>query len=190
MFGGDVFVANIPSHGMEADNNLVKIKGVLPDTIGSPLTQTLDISSSVMVVQDDSEFAAFEGITTSIGYAYVGNEIVEYSYSGGGTIGITSRGVDNTIISIHDAGTKVYKYEMSGVSLRRINKEHQVPVDSTLGNTREIDNLPLQISRNPRPLGPDQLNFNQEQSAGGNRAFSSVNYQYSRAFPNMSFHYS
>lgn len=185
MFAGDVFVVNIPSHGMEADNNITSIIRVQPDTVGTPLTQRVDVSSNSLVVQDDSSFASFEGISTSVGYALVGGEIIEYANSGDGTIGITSRGVDNTFVSIHDAGERVFKYELSGVSLRRINKKHQLPIDSTLGNSRELRFLPLQISRIPRVSGNAQLSFNQEQNAGGNFTQASQNFQFSRILPNL-----
>ncbi|AIX23311.1 virion structural protein [Synechococcus phage ACG-2014f] len=185
MYNGSIFVANIPNHGMEADNNVVSITDIQPDTIGSPLTQRVDVSSSSLTIQDSSSFSTFEGITTSIGYALVGGEIIEYSNSGSGTIGITSRGVDNSIISTHNAGERVFKYELSGVSLRRINREHLIPNDSLLGNTREINNLPIQISRSPRVSGRDQLSFNQEQTAGGAFGRSSQNYEYTRILPNL-----
>ena len=185
MYDGSIFVANIPNHGMEADNNVLTISGIQPDTVGTPLTQRVNISSSSLQIQDSSLFTTFEGITTSIGYALVGNEIIEYSDSGNGTINITNRGVDNSVVSIHNAGERVFKYELSGVSLRRINTEHNVPDDSTLGNTREISNLPLQISRSPRVNGKDQLSFNQDQTAGGSFGRASQNYQYNRILPNL-----
>ena len=185
MYNGSIFIANIPNHSMEADNNVVSLTDIQPDTVGTPLTQRVDVSSNSLTIQDSSSFSTFEGITTSIGYALVGNEIIEYSNDGSGTIGITSRGVDNSIVSTHDAGERVFKYELSGVSLRRINREHLIPNDSLLGNTREIDNLPIQINRSPRVSGRDQLSFNQEQTAGGAFGRSSQNYQYTRILPNL-----
>ena len=185
MYDGSVFIANIPAHGMEADNNLLSISNIAPDTIGSPLTARVNISSNSLQIQDSSSFSTFEGITTSIGYALVGGEIIEYSNSENGIISITDRGVDGTPIAIHSPGTRVFKYELSGVSLRRINTEHQLPVDALLGNTREVSNLPIQIDRSPRISGNDQLSFNQEQTAGGAFAKSSQNYQYNRVLPNL-----
>ena len=185
MDDGSIFIANISNHGMESDTNIMTISGILPDTVGTPLTQKVDVSSNSLTVTDSSDFDTFEGITTSIGYALVGGEIVEYSNPGNGIIGITSRGVDNTVVSIHDAGERVFKYELSGVSLRRINRTHQVPNDNLLGRTREINNLPLQINRVGRSSGNDQLSFDQNQSAGGSSGLSSKNYEYSRLIPNV-----
>ena len=128
---GDVFILDLPVHGMESDTNKVSIFGVLPDTVGSPLLEDVSVSSNELVVDDPDLFAEFEGITASTGYAYVGGEIIAYTNNGDGTLGITSRGVDNTAVNIHLQGERVFKYEVSGVSLRRINTELDLPIDSS-----------------------------------------------------------
>ena len=119
------------------------------------------------------------------GYAYLGGEIIEYTNNGNGTLGITSRGVDGTAVLIHDQGTRVYKYEVSGVSLRRINNLHVVPTDSTLGDTRGYSTLPLQIIRSDRDTGPSMLCFNQQADVGGNQIAFSKNYQFNRMRPSI-----
>lgn len=185
MYEGDVMILDLPVHGMEADTNIISIFGVLPDTVGSPLLEELGVAGNELVVQNPAEFATFEGITTATGYAYLGGEIIEYIRSQDGTINITERGVDGTAVNIHDAGSVAYRYELSGVSLRRINTEHQLPVDASLGNTRDINNLPIKIDRGVRITGDGQLNFNQEQQAGGSSARSSQNFQYNRILPSL-----
>ena len=185
MYSGNVFVLDLPNHGMQDDTNILAINGVLPDTPGTQLTETLDITSNTISVVDNSSFLSFEGITTSTGYAYVGGEIIEYQDNGDGTLGITSRGVDSTAINIHDQGDIIYKYEISGVSLRRINTVHQLPVDALLGNTRDINTLPIEFDRGTRPVGINQINFNQQQQAGGPSAFSSQNFQYTSLLPSV-----
>ena len=129
MYEGDVFVMDMPSHGMHSDSNLLNIFGVLPDTTGIPILESINLTSNSLTISDASEFGTFEGISTSIGYAYIGGEIIEYTDNNDGTLGITSRGVDGTAVLIHDQGARVYKYEMSGVSLRRINTQHQLPTN-------------------------------------------------------------
>lgn len=191
MNNGSVFVINVPSHGMMADPNFLTITGVLPDTSGTPLVEGIDISSNLITVSDPSLFETFEGLTGGTGYLLVGGEIIEYIDNGDGTLGITGRGVDNTIVNIHDQGERVFKYELSGVSLRRINTVHQLPTDQLLGFTRDFDTLPIEIDRSPREIdtGTDeyvpQLNFNQEQSAGANSAFCSQNFQFNEFFPSI-----
>jgi hypothetical protein len=186
---GSVFVVNIPSHGMMADNNIVKIGGCLPDTLGTKLVEGIDVSSNQITVENSNLFDSFEGIPDSSGYLLVGGEIMEYLNNGDGTLGITSRGVDSTLVNIHDQGSRVFKYEMSGVSLRRINTEHILPSNQILGYTRELNTLPLEIERGARsvdvgitPYTP-QLSFNQEQESGGKSMRSSKNFQYNLIFP-------
>ena len=182
---GNIFIVDFPSHGMQADTNFCEIQGVLPDTPGTQLTLPIDTSTNIISVVDPTSFGTFEGITTTTGYAYVGGEIIEYTDNGDGTLGITSRGVDNTLINIHDQGDLIYKYEMSGVSLRRINTIHPLPTDSILGDTRGINELPLAFDRTTRPGGINQINFNQDQQAGGNSARASQNFQYVSTFPSI-----
>ena len=191
MNGGDIFVVDLPSHGMMADNNLVTIINTQPDTKGTDLVEGITISSNQLTIADPELFSTFEGITTSTGYLIVGGEVMEYDNNNNGTLGITSRGVDFTPISIHDQGSRVFKYEMSGVSLRRINTTHQLPPNQILGNTRDFGILPLAIDRGSRendfgitPYIP-QLSFNQDQQAGGSIIRTSQNFQYNILFPSL-----
>ena len=186
---GSVFVLNLPSHGMMADNNVVKITGCLPDTRGTQLVESIDISSNLITVANPALFSSFEGIEGSVGYLLVGGEIMEYEDNGNGTLGIISRGVDSTLINNHDQGERVFKYEMSGVSLRKINTEHDLPSDQILGYTRSFSTLPLVIDLGARASDSGtttyipQLSFNQQQQSGGNSASSSQNFQFNAMFP-------
>ena len=186
---GSVFVLDLPSHGMMADNNVVKISGCLPDTLGTDLVESINISSNLITVANPALFSSFEGIEGSVGYLLVGGEIMEYEDNGNGTLGITSRGVDSTLVNNHDQGQRVFKYEMSGVSLRKINTEHDLPTDQILGYTRDFSTLPLVIdlgvraSDNGTVTYIPQLSFNQQQQSGGESALSSQNFQFNALFP-------
>ena len=185
MFEGNVFVVSMPIHGMEADTNLIDIFGVLPDTVGTEIIEPIDLSTNALVVADPTLFSTFEGISTSTGYAYLGGEVIEYVVNPNGSLNITDRGVDNTATIIHNQGTRIFKYEISGVSLRKINTTLELPTDSALGFTRDIDILPLVFDRRDRANGDDMLNFNQDQSAGGSSARASQNFQYNRILPSL-----
>ena len=182
MYSGKVFVIDAAAHGMEDDTNVMTIVNALPDTPGSPLTGAMSLSDNQLFVADGSLFDTFEGISTSVGYLYVGGEIMEYEADGSNTLTITDRGVDSSAINIHDVGERAFKYEISGISLRRINTKHSLPNDSLLGNTRDFIRLPMEILTPDRP----GLSFNQEQSVGGNSAFMSENIQYDAIFPSVS----
>ena len=77
-----------------------------------------------------SNFATFEGVgvgTTNYGYAILGDEIISYTgVSESSITGVTTRGIDSSIKSSHLSGDEIKKYEFAGVSLRRINKTHDM----------------------------------------------------------------
>ena len=185
MYAGDVFVVDCPAHALHADNQFLSIVNCLSDQPASSLTEQLNINSNQLIVENQTPFETFEGISTSFGYAYLGGEIIEYTNNGDGTLGITSRGVDGSAVLIHDQGTRVYKYEISGVSLRRINTLLETPINSTLGDTRTFNTLPLKIDRSDRQSGPGMLCFNQQAEVGGPNASISQNFQFNRILPSM-----
>ena len=185
MYAGDVFVVDCPAHALHADNQFLSIVNCLGDQPATSLSGQLNITDTQLIVDNTAPFATFEGITTSFGYAYLGGEIIEYTNNGDGTLGITSRGVDNSAVLIHDPGTRVYKYEVSGVSLRRINTLLETPINSTLGDTRTFNTLPIKIDRSDRQSGPGMLCFNQQGEVGGSNAYIAQNFQFNRILPSM-----
>ena len=185
MFEGNIMVLNLPIHGMEADTNIIDIFGALPDTVGTEIIEPIDLSTNRLVVNDPDLFSTFEGITTSTGYAYLGGEVIEYVVNPNGSLNITDRGVDNTATLIHNEGTRIFKYEVSGVSLRRVNTIIDLPTDSALGNTRDINILPLAFDRGTREFGDTMINFIQEQQVGGSNVRCSQNFQFNRMLPSL-----
>ena len=187
LYDGNVFEVNIPVHGMHSDSNLLSIIGVLPDTAGTTVLEDVGIESNSLTITDPAVFETFEGISTNKGYAYIGGEIIEYTDNGDGTLGITSRGIDGTSVSIHDQGTRVFPYEISGVSLRRINTTHNVNDASTtaLKAQRDINTLPLRFDRAGRDNVNNLLTFNTEAQVGSDSAQCSQNFQFNRMFPSI-----
>jgi hypothetical protein len=186
-------------HGMYAANNKLTISNVLSSTapvlLSSPLTSS---SASISIaVGDTSSFATFEGAnvgTSNPGYVLIENEIIKYTSVGSGTLGASpgtlSRGQDSTIQKDHPIGSRVYKYELNGVSLRRINTTHDisdVDIDidgyyieidrsSTNGNTdRSSDN----VGGNGLP----QLSFANSSTIGESNVFATENIQYDAIIP-------
>ena len=86
-------------------------------------------STDGISVQDGSKFAVFEGVgvgTTNRGYLQIGDEVIEYTNVTGNVIGgIIARG-PSTVKQDYPTGTDVYKYEIGGVNLKRINKTHDL----------------------------------------------------------------
>ena len=140
-FGGDVQVAstdvvndglhikvNHKNHGMYSNKNKVTISGAISDIKPTSLSAAFNVDSALSIsVTDSSQFLQFENVgvgTTNAGYLKIENEILEYQAVAGNVISITgSRGSDKFNYPV---GTPVYKYELDGVSLHRINKTHDV----------------------------------------------------------------
>jgi len=192
IYSGNVFEVYDHSHGMHASNNSVKIFGVEPTTVGVKLSQDLVADSNTLTVDNVGIFTTFEGqpvgsgLNESTGYLLVGNEIIEYNNynESANTITINAREIDSTITRKHLAGSIVYKYELNGVSLRRINKNHTMTTNSnTINSNKTIDSYQMQFDRSSRTSGDNLLSFADERKVGGNECILSQNIQYNSILP-------
>jgi hypothetical protein len=181
-------------HGMYGNTNKLRIydaeSSIAPVAITSPLTST----STTVAVGDTSNFGTFEGVSVSAtnpGYAKIGNEIIKYESIGSGFLGTITRSIDSTISIDRDVNSLMYKYELNGVSLRRINTTHDID-DLDIG----LDGYYLQIDRsaNGTNRGTDglisgnaanapQLQFTSESTLGGSKVLASENIFYSSIVP-------
>ena len=180
------------NHGMYSNTNKIKLSNVESSTAPVPLVSALTSSSAsiFVAVGDTSNFGIFEGVSVSAnnpGYAKIGNEIIRYQGVGSGTLTVLTRGIDSTLAIEHDKSSLVYKYELNGVSLRRINKTHDISdfdigmdqyyieIDrSTGGIDRSIDGIPASMP---------QLQFTSEATLGGSKVLASENILYSSIVP-------
>ena len=188
LYSGNVVEVRQFNHGMHADNNVVEIKNILPDTVPVQLTSDVTISSTNISIANTNSFAQFEGISTSRGYVKVNNEIMYYtsvnSGSGGaGTLGISTRGVDGTAITNHASGDAAFKYELNGMSLTKINTIHNLPSNASLKARRGLDVYHLEVNRLGRSTGDSQVSFTNEKVVGGKLISASQNYQFSGVEP-------
>jgi hypothetical protein len=177
-------------HGMYGNTNKLRIydaeSSTAPVTITSPVTST----STSVAIGDTSNFTTFEGISVSgsnPGYVKIGNEIVRYESIGIGFLGTITRGVDSIIPIDYTANTLIYKYELNGVSLRRINTTHDISdLDIGLdGYYLEIDRTTNGIDRSSdgSTAGMPQLQFTSEANLGGSKVLASENILYSSIVP-------
>jgi len=178
------------SHGMQAVNNVITISDVEPNTIPTTLNASIGLSDATISVANTSIFGTFEGISTSRGYLKVNNEIIYYTSitagaAGAGTLGIGTRGVDGSLKRTHTIGDKIFSYELNGVSLTRINTQHNMPSDATLSSMKDLDKYYLQIDRSGRSSGDSQLSFTDENYLGGSRVFASKNIQFNAINPSF-----
>jgi hypothetical protein len=183
LYSGNVFEISQYNHGMQAANNKVEIKNIQPDTLPVVLSANLGLNDTFISVASTETFATFEGISTSRGFVLVNNEIIHYDSIGSGTLGISTRGVDGSLIRDHSSGSICYKYELNGVSLTKINTSFDMPTNPTLVGQKDLDKYYLQFNRENRSTGDNQLSFADEKVVGGTEISASQNYQYSGIIP-------
>ena len=203
-FNGQTFTVQDFEHGGYSSVNKTIIKGIQPDTptvslvssISATNTQQLEVGAG-----QTSKFNSFEGVLVGAanpGYIKLGDEIIAYTgVTAGGFLDTLTRGVDNTIAQPHGQVNPVelQKYEVSGVSLRRINgversisatgndiDSYNVTFDNSATDSKGIDrstdsNLGGGIGNAPA------LSFNGENFVGGENVHSSTNIMFGAAVP-------
>jgi hypothetical protein len=162
------------NHGMYFEDNLVAISNVQSDIKPTKLNIQLAADSTGSISVDDSSvFGTFENVgvgTTNSGYLLIGDEIIEYTSASGGVIG--GNIVRGTNPTTHPIGSPVYKYELNGVSLRRINKTHDLN-DVTIAEPITFDSYNIKLDMSSDGVDrTDGTNFpilyaNQTKSTGG-----------------------
>jgi len=133
---------------MNFDDNFVRIVGILPDVKPTKLTAEYSKSSTdpISVSSGTGDiFNTFENVSvgsTNTGLILIGEEIIEYTSTSASTIGGNiSRG---TTPKTYPSGTPVYKYELSGVSLARLNKTHDLN-DVTIADPINLDSYHIKL---------------------------------------------
>ena len=192
-YSGNVFRVKQFNHAHHGGNNKVEIIDVFPDTKKTEITSILTETSTQVSVADTTVFSTFEGITTSRGYAILGNEIVSYNgitagSSPAGTLTINGRSLNGSSKISHSIGENIQPYEVNGVSLIRINTTHDIPSTNYTNNNSNIDTYHLEFDRTlPAPIdrstGNDMVNFTSEKGFGGDTVGISMNHQFSSLEP-------
>jgi len=136
------------NHGMYFDDNRVELSGIESDIVPTRLSVAYDAgSTAALSVEDNTNFGEFENFpvgNTNRGYLKIGDEIVEYTAISGSNIigGTITRGANKASYPI---GTLVYKYELSGINLARINKIHDMN-DVTVPNPITLDSYYIRLN--------------------------------------------
>ena len=130
IYDGLHFKVNQRNHGMHSDVNKVTIISAKSDVTPTSLSLDYEATSTASIsVASTSNFTSFENVSvasTNPGYVLIGNEIIKYTGVSGNTLTGITREVDGTKAFTHNNGELVYKYELNGVSLLRINKTHDL----------------------------------------------------------------
>lgn len=139
------------NHGMHSTQNYVRISEMRPLNTDANTKTNANITAaetSTISVVSASGFTTFEGVTVSDsnpGYVIIGYEVIKYTGVSGNTITNLTRGIDGTQALSYDLGTSVYKYELNGVSLRRINKVHNFAEVDTTNHPIDVNSYYIKI---------------------------------------------
>ena len=193
LYQGNVIKVQQFNHGMTADNNIVVLDNIQPDTIPVTLNTDLGSTSTTISVANTATFSTFEGISTSTGYVKIGNEIIFYDGIGAGSLSVSQRGFGGSPQDSHLSGSSVYKYEFNGISLTGINTEHNMADNSVALNAlKTIDTYYVSAARGAgrpnlqdRSTGQNQLSFTRSAFGGGNHIISTQNFQYDTFIPSF-----
>jgi Domain of unknown function (DUF4815) len=202
---------NHKNHGMYALNNDVIISGAQSDINPTTLSVNYgassngDISLSDILIDSNtglSVFSSFENVSvssTNPGYIRVQDEIIAYTGVNGNNLTGITRQIDQTIAFTYTAGTPVFKYELDGISLRRINKKHSLQ-DSNITRSFDFDYYYVKIdpssAGNTASLPYGQVNrstsgsfnplyINTTKSAGGPNILATQNIPFEIVRPNI-----
>ena len=188
-FDGKHFKVNQFDHGMYAKNNQLILSGIegnyVPTTISNNVTVT---ENSTISVGSTSQFITFEGVPVGVGstgYVKLGEEIIGYESYGAGTLETLTRGVDSTLQISHESGDELQKYELDGVSLRRINTNHDIS-DYNI----DLDSYYIGIStlvkgsnRSSDTSDGPELSFTNGGFYGGDTSYATRNIQFENITP-------
>ena len=197
------FKVNHKNHGMHAGENIVTISNVLGEvkpiklTDGYSSTETGDIP-----VNNTVSYSTFENVgvsSTNPGYVLIGEEIIAYEGVTDTTLTGVTREIDQTTAISYSESTLVYKYEIDGVSLRRVNTNHTLQ-DSSVTDDIDLDYYHVKIDMSQdgktdalphgqvnRSVGTSfpKLYINESKSTGGSEINATQNIQFEIARPNI-----
>lgn len=203
-YDGKTIKVNHRNHAMHESNNLVKIEGILSDNAPASLIASYgrDLTGD-LVVNAGTAFTSFENVgvgTTNPGYLTIGNELIKYTSISGNTLSGITRAQDSTLAFTHPVNALVYKYEFGGVSLRRINKTHNMSEVANQGShpitmdnyyvgidmdETSSDSIAIGTDRSASGGGFPSLYFTQTKTGGEDNVTASQNIQYEVLTPNI-----
>ena len=189
------------NHGLHASSNKVTISNITGiSTTISKLTSQYPSSSGTnneLFVSNISGFNVFENVLVSPsnpGYIRISNEILSYTgiNSISNTLTGVSREIDSTKGFNYPIDTLVEKYELNGVSLRRINKTHSLSdVSGTIKESISADYYYIKVNMSTDGIdrsvntGFGKLKFNNTSKVGGINGQATYNIPYEMIIPNI-----
>ena len=190
LYQGNIAKINHLSHGMYSTANMVTLSNIIGDYAPEKITSDINSKSTAIPVTNINIFTTFEGIPVSSnnpGYIKILNEIISYTGTSGSSLTGITRGIASTKPSTYTTGQLVYKYEVGGVSILRLNNtplniadiqpdmdNYYIEFDRTVGTNRQSDNS---------PTGAPQLSFVKQDYVGGDFVKASKNLMFNELTP-------
>ena len=168
------------NHGMYSNLDHVVLSGVEGDVKPEKITATIDSSSTDNItVTNVGIFTSFENVevnTSNPGYAKIGSEIIRYTgvTTSSSSLNNITRSLDETKAGDYAINDKIFKYEMNGVSLRRINTSHKFSETDSSTYPIDVDHYWIKVGISSRGIdratgnaaGLPELFFNETKSGG------------------------
>jgi hypothetical protein len=186
------------NHGMHSTENYVTISEMRPlntDTNSKLSGNLTSTESTTISVISGVGFTNFEGVAvspTNPGYVIIGNEVIAYTAVSGNNLTTLTRPIDGTQSQSYNAGTYVYKYEFNGISLRRLNKTHNLSQVDNINHPTDIDSFFIKIETTEKDFDnvgigsnrPD-LYFKETVQTGQSGTVITNNIQFEEITPNV-----
>jgi len=166
---------NHRNHGMHSLVNNILLEGISSDVPSTSLQSNYTFNSTSEIQLTSTEgFGIFENQAVdenNLGYVIINKEIISYTGVIGNSLTGITRGIDQTETFSYFVGDIVKKYELSKVSLRRINKSHSLQ-NSDVSESIDFDSYFIKLDM---PLGKY---IAETKSAGGNSIYATQNINY------------
>ena len=190
LYAGNVIEVSQYNHGHHGGNNIVRLKGIEPDSTIIQTTSALNIGETNVSIGNTTPFTNFAGITTDRGEALIESEVISYVV-GMNKLTVSGRGLEGSPVSNHPPSVNIQPYQVNGFPLVGINSTLNVPSNTTLKNASNIDHYYLEIDRGTGGRGnnvadnPALLCFTTEKAVGGSNVGISQNHQFSTLSPQL-----
>jgi phosphoribosyl-AMP cyclohydrolase len=176
------FKVNHNNHGMYSSSDRVTLISLQTDQKPEKLSSSYSTSSTENITLSSvGIFTSFENLPVSAinpGYILIGNEVIRYTgvtTSSNILTGIT-RKIDSTLANSYTINTDVFKYELNGISLRRINKTHNLSQTDLNTYPTDLDYYYVKVNMNSsgtnrtsgNPNAFPELYFREDKSCGSN----------------------
>lgn len=182
------------NHGMYSSGNVVTISNVRSEVTPTNLSVNYGKTDTGSIsVGSTTNLTHFEGVSvasTNPGYIKIGDEIISYTGTSSNTLTGITRGIDDTKTASHSQNDVVRKYEFNGISLRRINKTHNLN-EVTESNPYDTDfyKIKLDMSENgidrSTNTGHGKAFLKKSTSGGGANMRGTYNISFSEIHPDF-----